>query len=1091
MADFTLGTELTSDHGSPTIYYTLTLVSKTRESNSMMSYTFKIHTRMGGTIGTGYSLVGYVGVSSPGYGTVTIKSTSESMSVWKSGYTKDVTVTCRVPSTTGNATQTLWFQVDRDDGSGTGGELNWRSFNVTSSQLLYTPVTAPSTLTASPSIIAPNTPVTINWSGANNGINNTINNYVVYWDTETVSSTSPNISVGTNTSVVFSNLATRGETFQFKVLTQGTAGSSYYSNLSAVQANVKINNLPSITNIIVDNSPIPYNHGNGTSRLFTLEGTSGDEGQSVSYLYSTTNDVNTGISFTNSTVININNVTAGGNITYYFWAYDGIEYSNVATKQFVVNSLPQITDVNITSSPYTFDAKHLTQTFNGSITAVPGSQANHIGEYIWWYSLDEGSGEGIITYTNTITNYNIRSNISNPNTPFALGVSVTDDLQDESEIKWISYNGSSSSDYSQAFITPKDMLAPTNLNVYNSLNYSDTINVVNNAFYRNISATWTPPAISTTNGYFPLDHYDLSINKTFLTNASNTATNISSNNLTVNANTAFTVNLTAVDTLGRSNTISINTKNGSQLRIADAPRITGNIAFATNTYRVYHEYYETNTSMIMRLNGTINSYLDTGLNLKANITVNGTLIQDNIILTKPNNEQYYTATISPSELKTNFEQQLDTAPINQDYNALITFTPYNNFGQEGNPIQATYLFKFVEAPILSGNMAMTIHYYGTDNSQSVVTSSDNKARIMNTGDTLNLQLTNGTSAPVVDYNTDIVKYRIFCCRSDDIIADNAIATLNYNVNIAEQNYTANTPLSVNVTMPQYSMSKFLYFKVDAIDSLNNVSTPLYFPTYVVGSRVQAPTISLMSAGVDDDLHFIGNWQVTNLGGNSFVNGSINYEDYPNLERVGYPPAYTNAIARPVVKIQYADNIDFIDAQITDNLNLQSLATTGFSFSTFQNNPQTFATLNTATVASGFETKNLYIRLLVGFPTATILANDVEAPIGQFKPASGAIIQPSDYGSGTISSYIYAYSNTVLYYFESPTVAYRKHMLGINTKAFSDAKTILLVKDFNEKRYIYLDGADEIDGVPTPHLMKLDLKTGQIDGFLIDGGTWDS
>lgn len=1117
MADFSLGTELTSTYGSPTIYYTLTLKSKTRTSNSQMKYVFNVHVRMGGTLGTGYGLIARVN----GYD-ATLKTTSESMSVWKSGYTKDVQLTAYATSTTGNATQTLTFSVRRnnDASGGDGGALSSKTFNVTSSQLLYTKITPPTTITPSANIIAPNTPLTISWSGAQNGINNIIQEYSLYYTTNNSVNIQTDNHVYTNsTSYSFANFGgedDRGETYRFAIQVRGSAGPDWVSDLSD-NISVRINQLPNITNASVNNSIVPYNRGNGGMRTFTMEGNIGqdDTGQTLSYAYATTNSVSEAQPITNGATLAVKG-NAGTNITYYFWAYDGLEYSTESRSvNLAINSLPIVNSVNITSSPYTFDTKHLTQTFNGSITSTPGSQANHVNEYIWWYSLQEGSGEGIITYVNTITNYNIRSNISSPNTPFALGVSVIDNLRDESEIKWINYDGSSSDAYSQAFVTPKDMIAPTNLNVYNSLNGTNTANVSNNSFYKNISATWLAPNITTTNGYFPLDHYELRINDTpIVTNITSDAITANYNNLTFNNGEFLEVKLIAFDTLGRSNSIVVNSTGGETLIMSSPPTFSANatIAFAPDSFRVYHEYYinpsTANTRVVnIGLNGAVSANGDNGLNLKANITVGNTTIHNNIGLEK--HENMWQASLGSDVLKEDFEEAF-TAPLNEDYNATVTLTPYNNFGQEGPSIQGTYLFKFIEAPILSGDRILNVKYYSSSTAQKIAASTDpsgttypTDSLLINTGDVIQLQLHGASGPPVIDYNTDVIKYRIFCCRNNSIVNDPS--TLIYDTTpLLEQDYNSQAQtITMEVAMPQYSVSKFLYFKIDAIDSNNNVSNTLYFPTYLVGSRVQSPTILLSEAAVDDDYHFTGSWKVTDLGGNNFEDEAGSYEVYHNLERVGYPQAYTASLARPIIKIEYADNINFVDSTLTGNLNTKTLNTTDFSFSNFLQELN-FSDLDVIGEviddSRNFRTKNLYIRLLVAFPTATIITNG-DAPTGQFKPATGEIITPSDYNGGsTISSYIYGYSNTVLFYAESPTVAYRKHMLGINTKQFSTPDdTILLIKDFDDKRFLYFDGVlvEDIENngttqtISTPHVAWIDLKTGQINNFLIDGGTWDS
>jgi hypothetical protein len=69
------------------------------------------------------------------------------------------------------------------------------------------------------------------------------------------------------------------------------------------------------------------------------------------------------------------------------------------------------------------------------------------------------------------------------------------------------------------------------------------------------------------------------------------------------------------------------------------------------------------------------------------------------------------------------------------------------------------------------------------------------------------------------------------------------------------------------------------------------------------------------------------------------------------------------------------------------------------------------------------------------------------------------------------------------------VAYRENYIGINTNDPNEKEdTVLAVhgsKGHNKIRLFPL----KIDGNYSA-LMSIDLATGQLDGFVIDGGTWD-
>lgn len=77
-----------------------------------------------------------------------------------------------------------------------------------------------------------------------------------------------------------------------------------------------------------------------------------------------------------------------------------------------------------------------------------------------------------------------------------------------------------------------------------------------------------------------------------------------------------------------------------------------------------------------------------------------------------------------------------------------------------------------------------------------------------------------------------------------------------------------------------------------------------------------------------------------------------------------------------------------------------------------------------------------------------------------------------------------YSNILPVYNIKPTVAYRRNHLGINHNDFNSEKyekAVLVISQYDDRHLIYLNGIGG-EGV-------VDLKTGEINGMIIDGGTW--
>lgn len=71
---------------------------------------------------------------------------------------------------------------------------------------------------------------------------------------------------------------------------------------------------------------------------------------------------------------------------------------------------------------------------------------------------------------------------------------------------------------------------------------------------------------------------------------------------------------------------------------------------------------------------------------------------------------------------------------------------------------------------------------------------------------------------------------------------------------------------------------------------------------------------------------------------------------------------------------------------------------------------------------------------------------------------------------------------IVIYDVSPTVAYRKNHIGINTKNLSSISDgVIVISDYGDRKKIYLNSSD--------HNSTIDLSSGQITNFVIDCGQW--
>lgn len=315
----------------------------------------------------------------------------------------------------------------------------------------YTPCTAPTSVTASAGFVKPGDKVTISWSGAEAGLNNTIRRYRVYYNVDQAPTTGSQGHVGyidsensTSTSVDITMPDVRGGVYYFKV--QTICWNAWYnSNLSEAVATCQINQLPSAPIVAPKDIIIP---SGGGSITFSLTATDDDEGQTTTFYYSTVPDGEK-IEISNGETIEIKDAT-----TYYFYSFDGLEYSESYTSPSItVNTKPTITSITTTGIGTLYTSELLTNRYKDSFyTQVHGAlelSKPAIDIDITWYARyatipESGSVPDWKTTIILGTNKNLNMNLDlSSNTDFKkldnivyqIGASYNDGIED-SDISW-------------------------------------------------------------------------------------------------------------------------------------------------------------------------------------------------------------------------------------------------------------------------------------------------------------------------------------------------------------------------------------------------------------------------------------------------------------------------------------------------------------------------------------------------------------------------------------------------------------------------------------------------------------------------------
>ena len=336
----------------------------------------------------------------------------------------------------------------------------------------YSACGAPTTVNTNYSIWKPGGTVSITWGGAEPGTNNAIAGYRVYWKSGGAPTTSSytNYADVTSSPYSFTVPNERGTTYYFKVLTRGTV-SGYDSGISSVQATTKVNYLPDAPMVNVSSTRIKST--GGTVTFTTSPGSDSDSGQNLSvYWADSTNGSKTKVENNTYTT-----PTLSASKTYYFWTYDGLEYSSSYASQSIITNTPPTID-SITMSAYnnttyspSKDNRSYVKNINGSASGVTGTSLS----YQWYLCVGSGTDAtsfGTVTNISTATslsNIDVTSYGANFNTAYKLALTVTDDLG-ESVTAWSS----------TVYVIPA---APTISSIYNQKGSSNKGGNTNNSHF--------------------------------------------------------------------------------------------------------------------------------------------------------------------------------------------------------------------------------------------------------------------------------------------------------------------------------------------------------------------------------------------------------------------------------------------------------------------------------------------------------------------------------------------------------------------------------------------------------------------------------
>lgn len=948
----------------------------------------------------------------------------------------------------------------------------------TSAKGYFTTVAIPPTSCSAPTLvyIISNTPTDqrtvpgstfkLYWSGASGGTKNAISTYEVQQLISGGSWTAVGTTSGTSMSIT--TPSNRGKSVSYRVRTRGTAGADYYSGYKLARNELKVNQLPNTPIISASEAIVPSTGGD----VEIIPTGQGDPDGGTVTLYVGVHSTGTGRSiWSGAQTLSITTPT-----TYYVWAKDDLEEysSSYSSVSIAVNTKPIVNSITVSKANWGGGTNYSfanVLSANGSYNKTPST-------YQWKYRTSSSTNFPDVgtdlTTSSTLSNKDMTSVITTKGNYYQIGLQVADTLE-SSNLKW-----------SSTFRIPKLPSAATINGVYNDPTAAATITgTTSTNFKEKVTIKYTIPALA--DGQLEIKEATIQVlNRD--TNGPLTITVLAEKTPKVYTLNNFNV------AVNRGQTVKF------KIVVKDLSDTIAEYTFSTTYRHIEIPTFVSNTPDISRydfkpLSGKENFNIITPETAKAGgangsfkwhckLSISGIEINLDDILGNPTyNNNTHTNTFNLSY--TSFYNELSLSDLNKNFkhvggNFLVYLT--NEFGDAStiqlslSPIKIDYQ----EAPEFPSQASLTLGVlYIPSNTPSealIPTTEDtgiyiNNNRMVNPNEAVVLNFDKATDLNGID---DITKYQLFIKQFDD-----RPASLDYNetsptshVLVREFNASEliNNPSNsekayLKYILPAYDTNKFIVFSLVAKDSTGLTSSTLYSNTYLIGCRVDKPTIEIKEQKrIDDGESIQFKIAVSDLGGSRFNNPDYKYDaiqssdSYPNLERsfTGYNP-------KAFLKVWGSKNGEFLeeDAENTENAFYQKI--------TLTDNPL-YPNYSSFKSIEG-----------VNFDASADFVGGITTSF-YFKVQLVLSVGLEEIGSEIVTKTIETETPVLMFYIEEATVAYRKNQVGINTSELENGNA-LTVSSYKEQNTIVLKGVTDTGPII------IDLNTKEIIGIIINGGSW--
>lgn len=437
--------------------------------------------------------------------------------------------------------------------------------------------------------------------------------------------------------------------------------------------------------------------------------------------------------------------------------------------------------------------------------------------------------------------------------------------------------------------------------------------------------------------------------------------------------------------------------------------------------------------------------------------------------------------------------------------------------------------KYIEAPTLNHNNNIEIginRYLQSENpfyDDSIIllnSLSDNNDRIVNPGESIIFKFKRARDYNGADYLTtmvgDVIQYNIYVSRNDDIVNNNydkldytllktfnaALSSDGGDLRKAYPNDSNDEYYYLEYPLTTYQESKFVIFKIEAIDSKNQKSDFIYANTYLVPCRATSMDFHISNVRLYSDKVFSPSFKnkVNDFGASIFVNNKYNYNNYPNYER-NYSVGTNNN------KQQFnRQGYIIFEGSLNGDFNNEIISLQENQYSNYFSQ-----TINLNNFLGGKK-----------YPDILDLEYDItdfpqEWKIGlekkDIKKIFFRVTYKIAYGFKDLTKdnfddkYLIITSTSAPYSFyeDAPTVSYRNHQVGINTKDFSadsteGQKEVLIIQDNGSYNLVVFKGAEQritlnltertFTAITNNNKeVTINFDSGVIDGMTIDGGEW--